>query len=184
MEEERRLCYVALTRAKKRLFLSCARQRMLFGRTSIGQPSRFTEEIPESCLKRCGKQATSGFDFFDDDDRTYGRSDGWSDGWSDSWSDRNYREPYRKQERAYPRTEKTYAPKPAREKIAPILPKQGNPLMEVFHTGDSVRHKAFGEGVIVKMTPMGGDCLVEINFEGTGSKRLMLRVAAAHMEKI
>ncbi len=184
MEEERRLCYVALTRAKKRLFLSCARQRMLFGRTIIGQPSRFTEEIPESCLKRCGKQATSGFDFFDDDDRTYGRSDGWSDSWSDNWSDRNYREPYRKQERAYPRTEKTYAPKPAREKIAPILPKQGNPLMEVFHTGDSVRHKAFGEGVIVKMTPMGGDCLVEINFEGTGSKRLMLRVAAAHMEKI
>ena len=46
MEEERRLCYVALTRAKERLCLTCARQRMIFGRTSMNLPSRFTEEIP------------------------------------------------------------------------------------------------------------------------------------------
>lgn len=47
MEEERRLCYVAITRAKKRLFLSCARQRMLFGRTTANRVSRFIDEIPE-----------------------------------------------------------------------------------------------------------------------------------------
>ena len=52
MEEERRLCYVALTRAKERLCLTCARQRMIFGHTSMNLPSRFTEEIPEEdiCL--------------------------------------------------------------------------------------------------------------------------------------
>ena len=50
MEEERRLCYVGLTRAKKRLTLTCARQRMLFGKTSANKPSRFVEEIPEEYL--------------------------------------------------------------------------------------------------------------------------------------
>ncbi|MCI8525239.1 MAG: UvrD-helicase domain-containing protein [Oscillospiraceae bacterium] len=50
MEEERRLCYVAITRAKERLCLSYARQRMLYGRTSVNRPSRFLEEIPADCL--------------------------------------------------------------------------------------------------------------------------------------
>jgi len=53
-----------------------------------------------------------------------------------------------------------------------------------FSLGDSVRHKAFGEGVIVKMSPMGGDYLIEVNFEQQGTKKLMLRAAAAHMEKV
>ena len=52
-----------------------------------------------------------------------------------------------------------------------------------FAVGDRVRHKAFGEGEIVKMTPMGGDFLVEIRFAGA-VKKLMLRAAAAHMEKV
>jgi DNA helicase-2/ATP-dependent DNA helicase PcrA len=47
LEEERRLCYVAMTRAKKRLYLSCAGQRMVHGRTQVNQPSRFLEEIPD-----------------------------------------------------------------------------------------------------------------------------------------
>lgn len=52
IEEERRLAYVALTRAKERLYLTCAAQRMLFGRTSRNQPSRFLREIPEGLLDR------------------------------------------------------------------------------------------------------------------------------------
>ena len=54
MEEERRLCYVAITRAKKNLFISHARQRMIYGRTSAAMPSRFLKEIPESCIVRKG----------------------------------------------------------------------------------------------------------------------------------
>ena len=57
MEEERRLCYVAITRARESLTLSCARQRMLYGRTSVNRPSRFLEEIPETCLVRSGTAA-------------------------------------------------------------------------------------------------------------------------------
>ncbi|NLC72805.1 MAG: UvrD-helicase domain-containing protein [Ruminococcaceae bacterium] len=54
MEEERRLCYVAITRAKKKLVLTSARQRMLFGRTTSNMPSRFTEEIPSENIERGG----------------------------------------------------------------------------------------------------------------------------------
>ena len=52
MEEERRLCYVAITRAKKRLTITGARQRMLYGRTTVNRPSRFLDEIPEELLVR------------------------------------------------------------------------------------------------------------------------------------
>ena len=54
MEEERRLCYVAITRAKKTLTVSHARQRMIYGRTSSALPSRFLKEIPESCIIKRG----------------------------------------------------------------------------------------------------------------------------------
>ena len=54
MEEERRLCYVAITRAKQSLTISYARQRMIYGRTAAALPSRFLKEIPEECLVRKG----------------------------------------------------------------------------------------------------------------------------------
>ncbi|MGE4277837.1 MAG: hypothetical protein AB7E30_11780, partial [Lawsonibacter sp.] len=50
--------------------------------------------------------------------------------------------------------------------------------------GDMVRHTAFGQGMILSIQKMGGDALVEIAFDGVGTKRLMLKSAAAHMEKI
>ena len=54
MEEERRLCYVAITRAKKSLTISYAHQRMIYGRTTSSLPSRFLKEIPEECIQRKG----------------------------------------------------------------------------------------------------------------------------------
>ena len=54
MEEERRLCYVAITRAKKSLTISHARMRMIYGRTASALPSRFLQEIPESCIVKRG----------------------------------------------------------------------------------------------------------------------------------
>ena len=151
MEEERRLCYVAITRAKKKLYLCCARQRVLFGQTVSGKPSRFTEEIPEEHLERVGTAARRS---------SYGSGSFSADG----WQRRSFTQP------AVRRT--VAAPSAPAKTAAPS-----------FQTGDAVRHKAFGEGVIVKMTPMGGDHLVEIEFENVGLKRLMLRAAAAHMEK-
>ena len=52
-----------------------------------------------------------------------------------------------------------------------------------FRTGDSVVHKAFGRGLITKLTPMGGDALVEIAFDTVGTKKLMLKSAAQYMKK-
>ena len=58
------------------------------------------------------------------------------------------------------------------------------PDLPDFKALDRVRHKAFGEGTITRITAMGGDALVEIDFDGVGQKRLMLKSAASHMEKI
>ena len=63
---------------------------------------------------------------------------------------------------------------------APETPKPEN--TETFALGDNVRHKAFGSGVITKMSPMGGDYLIEINFESVGVKKL-LSAAAQYMTK-
>ena len=63
MEEERRLCYVAITRAKKKLTLSYARQRMLYGRTNASLPSRFLKEIPEKLVQRKGAYRTPDFGY-------------------------------------------------------------------------------------------------------------------------
>lgn len=157
VEEERRLCYVAMTRAKERLVLTCASQRMIFGQTSNNRPSRFAREIPEEYLEKSGKTylAESDVDF------TYGGQDNSPLG-------------YRKAPAGgYSRPGAGYTRAPAPAKAA--LPD--------FATGDAVSHTAFGEGIITKLTPMGNDALVEINFSGTGVKRLMLKSAAQHMKK-
>jgi DNA helicase-2/ATP-dependent DNA helicase PcrA len=75
------------------------------------------------------------------------------------------------------------APKPERHvsHIASAAPQK--PSM-AFQQGDSVKHKAFGIGIIKSVRPVGGDALVEIEFKTAGIKRLMLKAAAAHMVKI
>ena len=65
MEEERRLCYVAMTRAKERLIMTTARQRMLYGRTTSNMPSRFLEEVPSANSEWQGKQGSAMGGFAD-----------------------------------------------------------------------------------------------------------------------
>ncbi len=148
MEEERRLCYVAITRAKRRLYVSCARQRMLFGRTTANRISRFVDEIPEEHIK---KNLPKGY---------------------------GYRE--QRQENPY-RRKRPPEPKP-HAVAAPSAPKSAA-QSPAFAVGDRVQHKAFGAGTLTKMTPMGGDYLIEIQFDQGGVKKLMLRAAALHMTK-
>ena len=73
----------------------------------------------------------------------------------------------------------------AAKRAAPEKPKTvlSAPKAPDFKKGDRVVHKAFGKGVIEKMTPMGGDALVEVKFDSGETKRMMLRVAAQHMTK-
>ena len=147
MEEERRLCYVAITRAKKRLYLVCARQRMLFGRTTANRVSRFVDEIPEEHIQ---KNVPKGFGF---------------------------------SEKPRELSFKGKAPAPRHGISAPAAAPKTAEAAADFALGDNVRHTAFGSGVITKLSPMGGDWLIEINFEGVGTKKLMLRAAAQHMSK-
>ncbi len=189
MEEERRLCYVAMTRAKEKLFLTCANQRMLFGRTSANRPSRFVEEIPSELLERSGRT------FLD-------REEGWEGGLPTRTSG------YTGEYGSYPRPtaqRQTGQSAPgyggftramgqaqrgagtsARRPLAPsgVIKSAAQAAVPDFKKGDMVRHKAFGQGMILSVQKMGGDALVEIAFDNVGTKRLMLKSAAAHMTKL
>ena len=59
-----------------------------------------------------------------------------------------------------------------------------NSAVALYNTGEMVIHKAFGKGMILTLTPMGGDALIEVAFDNVGTKKLMLRSAAQYMEKI
>ena len=152
MEEERRLCYVAITRAKKKLCISCARQRMLFGKTTANRVSRFIDEIPDEHIEKRNIPRGYGFGEKSTVQREYGQ-----------------RPSYQAKSRP------VSAPVQAAAKSAPA---------PSFKVGERVRHRAFGDGQITKMTPMGNDQLIEISFDGGITKRLMLRAAALHMVKI
>ena len=188
MEEERRLCYVAMTRAKKNLFLTCARHRMLFGRTTAGKVSRFVDEIdPEHINRPAVQEPFAGFG---------GASGAWDSGnvggigssysrggygtyphggrgFEDGVRDGGYKPKY-----------KTYsAPKePAKKPIVGGMP---NPkFAPTFAVGDKVEHKAFGKGTVTKVQPTGNDALMEVEFEAVGTKRLMMKSAQSFMTKL
>ena len=160
MEEERRLCYVALTRAKRRLHVISAARRMLFGRTTANMPSRFLEEIPEIHIEKKGNARPTYRDAdisFESEEQTG----------------------YRGARLSSKKVEPAGRAAPLRR----TAPMGGGVAPGTYQKGDNVAHKAFGKGVIKGVTHMGGDALVEIEFE-TGTKRLMLKAASQHMEKV
>nr|WP_276858598.1 UvrD-helicase domain-containing protein [Intestinimonas timonensis] len=175
MEEERRLCYVAMTRAKERLYMTCAAQRMLFGRTSANRPSRFTGEIPEEFVEKSGRSPLSR----SEDDaagrwqsapapRTFNRG-----GYGTSWPS----------ETRAGRTASTPQTRRTTGAARPVSGARPAASLPSFQKGDAVTHKAFGKGMVLSVQPMGGDALIEIAFDSVGTKRLMLRSAAQHMTK-
>ena len=158
MEEERRLCYVAITRAKQTLTISYARQRMLYGRTNAAMPSRFLHEIPEDQVVKKG-----GYHPKPERSAWGGASGRFDDGWS------NYGRPA--------------APQPKKTVIYPTAPAQPTAYLDVSK-GDMVEHTAFGRGMVLSVMKMGGDALLEIAFDRIGTKKLMAKTASAHMKKL
>ena len=156
MEEERRLCYVAITRAKKTLTLCYAKQRMLYGRTSAALPSRFLKEIPEECIVKKG-----GFRRIQEMNPGYG---------GNSYS----------QYGGYSGTAKKTQPK--RIQSSMVSNTAGSYLE--LNQGDMVSHAAFGKGMVLSVMKMGGDALLEIAFDDIGTKKLMAKTASAHMKKL
>ena len=206
MEEERRLCYVALTRAKERLYLTCAGQRMLFGRTSANRPSRFAGEIPAELMEQSGRNyldpgREEEWDDFDqtrpqvstyrnpysrggDSAPSAGRTSGGRGGTAGSFA-RNGRVPGEQRPAAGRQAPafKSVRPIADRPSSGYTAPAPAAPTLQL-QKGDSVEHKAFGKGMVLSVQKMGGDALVEIAFDNVGTKRLMLKSAAAHLTKV
>ena len=157
MEEERRLCYVAITRAKEHLTISHAKQRMLYGRTAAALPSRFLKEIPEECVVKKG-----GFR------RVQEPAFGYSNSYSQYSSYNNYSIPKKPQPKATTTT-------------ASVSTKAA--YLEL-NKGDMVSHAAFGRGMVLSVMKMGGDALLEIAFDDIGTKKLMAKTASVHMKKL
>ena len=166
MEEERRLCYVAFTRAKKKLVLTHARQRMLFGRTTANRVSRFLEE----------SELVSGRE--ESERRSAVRSGDWEDFPGETRGD-----PWRKAsvQSSSGRKPEGRSSFPLRRKPETSLGDASAPILHLS-VGQTVTHKAFGKGTVTKMTPMGGDHLIEIRFESVGSKKLMLKTASRFLQ--
>ena len=139
IEEERRLAYVGLTRAKQQLYLSCSGERMLFGRTGRNRPSRFIGELPSSLVVHR-------------EDESLVRSN------ARPLASTAATTPYRGGTPA--------AAAPTAASSSPEL-----------SPGDQVAHRVFGNGMVLSVTPMGGDRLVEIAFEKVGTKRIMANMA-------
>ncbi len=164
LEEERRLCYVAMTRAKEWLHLSCAAQRMLFGKTASNLPSRFMKEIPEELTEV--------------DSRNYLSPNLVS--FEDQWQTPSMTYPTAANvQNNVP--QRTAVP---RERTAYRQPPQKSAPLPQYAKGDMVKHAAFGQGMLLSIQPMGGDALLEVAFDNVGTKRLMLKAAAQHMTKL
>lgn len=146
MQEERRLLYVGLTRAKDQVYLTYAFRRMLYGDSIPGVPSRFLADIPENLTE--GVSASMG----DLRSRTaYQRQTSWS---SESSS------------RSYPSSSG------GRSKIIPFTTEPKAAPQTKYKTGMRVKHAKFGEGIVIESAIYGGDEEVTVAFAGVGMKKL------------
>lgn len=179
LEEERRLCYVGMTRARQKLYLTHAWQRNLYGGTQYNAPSRFLTEIPEDLMEESsasrGNRATAGRSGgygggYGGSGTRGGHSDGdggrrWQrrDWASTSWSDGD---------------EETPAP----SGLKPTPPRPRVVEDGRFRVGDDVRHNVWGEGVVLHVEGRGDKTEAVVNFPTVGEKRLLL--AWAPLEKV
>jgi DNA helicase II / ATP-dependent DNA helicase PcrA len=165
MEEERRLCYVGITRAKERLYLIHAFRRALYGNSEAGEPSRYLADVPLGLIGGdrspiTNRPKTSRAPLDDDDDVTESR-----------------RRP------AAIAARSTRLPTSSRDIELPIRPKVSRknpaptPRSTEFNPADKVLHATFGEGVVVSSKIVGADEEVEVAFFDKGVKRLIARYA-------
>ncbi len=159
IEEERRLMYVAITRARKRLYLSYCQTRMLHGQTRYNLKSRFFDELPEGALKWITPK-NSGFA------SSMGSSGAWRDGAHSGGGRKDW-------------ASNVFASKAGQpERFAsPPVPAQRNAPAHGLKNGMNVFHNKFGEGKVMMLEGSGDDARAQINFTRHGVKWLALSVA-------
>lgn len=149
-EEERRLFYVAITRAKEKLYLTHAQVRTLYGLTAAARPSTFLEEIPETLLlsQKTGAYERGG-------DARLGKNEVRLTKTGGNFSEKS----------------RDFGSKSS------FHPKESARKTDVFKPGDSVEHKFFGKGVVLSYEAMGNDALIGVEFENGQVKKLMASFA-------
>ncbi len=158
LEEERRLCYVGITRAMDRCYLTYARHRTLFGRTNDNPPSRFLTELPAEGVEMRGRVETEERDAWAELDWERGRA--------------------RYEERREARREAALAGlSGAWTGRSEPAPRKAPPSGTKFRAGDRVRHPALGTGVVVSSTLRSDDEEVTVAFPDKGVKKLMASFA-------
>jgi DNA helicase-2/ATP-dependent DNA helicase PcrA len=175
MEEERRLAYVGITRAMKRLYMSHAWSRQLFGSTQYNPPSRFFDEIPETLIESTGNitgRSTYGRQSYRRRDTAYGDPPAYRrSGGSGGGRDINADILDAKADQEAHRDRVVEAAIRSGSKPVPTTPNSQELGLRV---GDDVEHPAFGAGVIIDISGAGEKAEATINFPGVGTKHLAL----------
>ena len=162
LEEERRLAYVAITRAKKRLFMLHCNSRMTYGRTEFNQRSRFVNEIPESF---CEYEESWGNRMEETQREFVNRYSSYS-----SYGQNSGVRMGRVNSDDAPWNKSASFSKPVSKPSAFSNPK---PQGETFSAGQSVTHPIFGDGMVLSAKPMGNDVMYEVAFDKVGTKKIM-----------
>ena len=184
IEEERRLCYVGITRAMQKLSLSCARCRFRNGEQQFNRPSRFIDEIPRYLMKQCGGIAQTTTNPFS----TSGAKD--TNGGGNRWTSDT-----KKNTTNYSSSWNPTANKSTKKSGATDLGSlfAGNPYISKgfgkntasskststvnYSVGDRVSHVRFGEGTVTEMKDTGGDYQVTVAFDGDINRKMMASFA-------
>ena len=176
LEEERRLCYVGITRAKQDLYLTCSKQRTIFGSTSCNAPSRFLKEIPCELL--------DGYDeAFEKQNNSQFEDSGfsWSYGGKQNKAVKTYKVDNMQEKVSASSSTNIggFMFKTAENFLSSLGNKKSQEPVDLtqYKSGVKVYHKRFGEGTINYVEAEGDDLKVDINFEKAGHKRLMAKYA-------
>ena len=179
LEEERRLCYVGITRAKENLFLTCSKQRTIFGSTSYNPTSRFLAEIPAELLEGYEEafgETTNKEEMFKDSNYS------WTYGSKNSGNIKTYKidqkEPAMAVASKTNNSNQGFMFRTAESFLNNIAKQNINTVdLSKYQAGVRVAHKKFGEGTIGKVETEGDDLKVDIDFDKVGHKRLMAKFA-------
>ncbi len=182
MEEERRLCYVGMTRAEKRLFLTNARYRRRWGggdmEASIA--SRFLDEVPKALVEDVGerRRAQQQVDLYGEQAEVRekakrnlytGKTFNSVENIQQFFADRG-------------KTAQPQAAAPAAQKIVPKAPAPAPPKKKGFRAGVNIRHPKYGLGTILRREGEGDDAKLTVSFPGYGLKKLVEKYAGIQEE--